>query len=320
MKGREETTPVKGDTATFENAADAQAMEQVTAARAAGEDPFGDFDNDSGGEAAAPAASPAPAPDATTAAELDPPEPTAAPAAAPTPPAPPPPPAAAPAPAPVPVEAAAPPPPAPLQFKTRPATEIQAEQTALLDKKAKAFTEYSEGTMTPEAYAALDAEVMQGMMRIGSEMTLAQASAQSALQTSEQALALLKVTAKTEGQIDYDADPRAAKQFDAQVQALATDPDMAKLSDAEFFEKAHGMVLALRGISRTAAAPPPPASTPPPARADMKPSITLRDIPAAATPHTGGGVLEQLSRLSGLEFQDAVGAMPKGQRDAWLDS
>ena len=53
----------------------------------------------------------------------------------------------------------------------------------------------------------------------------------------------------------------------------------------------------------------------------MKPGIvTLRNLPAAATPNTGGGLTEQLSRLDGLDFQEAVGALPKAQRDAWLDS
>ena len=43
-------------------------------------------------------------------------------------------------------------------------------------------------------------------------------------------------------------------------------------------------------------------------------------MPAAATPNTGGGVAEQLGRLNGLDFEDAVGAMSRQQRDQWLDS
>ena len=69
MKGRNDTTPAKADTGHFENPADAEAAKQVAAGLAAGEDVFGDHDNDAGTPmttAAAPAPAPAPATDDTT--------------------------------------------------------------------------------------------------------------------------------------------------------------------------------------------------------------------------------------------------------------
>lgn len=327
MKGRNDTTPAKADTGHFENPADAEAAKQVAAGLAAGEDVFGDNDNDDGTPmttAAAPAPAPAVVPAAddattTTAAEdLDGEDLTAddgatattleaqeaaAPAAAPAP---------APAPAPVP------------QFKTKSATELAAAQKALLDKKADAFDKYSVGTMTAAEYSAVDSEVMLGLMGIASEAALAQANTQTALQASEQALADVKKLAKSQGLVDYEADESAGVQFDNVVDMLAKDPKMAALSDAEFFGKAHNLVLAMRGHTpgaSNAPAPAPAAQTGKPApRQDMTGPITLRSMPAAATPNTGGGVAEQLGRLNGLDFEDAVGAIPRQQRDQWLDS
>jgi hypothetical protein len=48
--------------------------------------------------------------------------------------------------------------------------------------------------------------------------------------------------------------------------------------------------------------------------------LTLGNVPAAAQPNGTGGINEELSRLNGLDFQERIGAMPKAQRDAWLDS
>lgn len=321
MKGRDQTTPAKADTGHFENPADAEAAKQVAAGLAAGEDVFGDNDNDDGTPMTTAAPAPAPAAEDTTATgadDLDADDLTdqsattattqetqeaAAPAAAPAP---------APAPAPVP------------QFKTKSATELAAAQKALLDKKAEAFDKYSVGTMTAAEYSAVDSEVMLGLMGIASETALAQANTQTALQASEQALADVKKLAKSQGLVDYEADESAGVQFDNVVDMLARDPKMAALNDAEFFTRAHNLVLTMRGHTpgaSNAPAPAPATTTGKPApRADMTGPITLRTIPAAATPNTNGGVTEQLGRLNGLDFEDAVGAMSRQQRDAWLDS
>jgi hypothetical protein len=327
MKGRNDTTTAKADTGHFENPADAEAAKQVAASLAAGQDPFGDNDNDDGTPmVAAPALAPAQASDAVDGA-LDDADDTAASEAA----------AAAdadaaaqaaeasrqaantatqqatPAPAPVP------------QFKTKSAKELGDAQKALLDEKADAFDKYSVGTMTAAEYNAVDSRVMLGLMSIASENALAQANTQTALQASEQALADVKALAKSQGLIDYETDPDAGTQFDNVVDMLAKDPKAAALPDAEFFSRAHNLVLTMRGHAppaTTGAPAPAPGAKPgkPAPRADMTGPITLRTIPAAATPNTGGGVAEQLGRLNGLDFEEAVGGMSRQQRDAWLDS
>lgn len=319
MKGRDQTTPAKADTGHFENPADAEAAQRVAAGLAAGEDVFGDNDDDDGtpmttGAAPAPAADTTPAP-APAAQELDN-ELEADDGSSTTQTQEAVPPAAPPAPAPAPA-------PLPPQFKTKSPAELQAAQKALLDKKAEAFEKYSVGTMTAAEYTAVDNEVMLGLMGLASQTALVEANTQTALQASEAALADVKKLAKAQGLIDYDADESAGVQFDNAVDMLAKDPKVAALSDAEFFTKAHNIVLALRGHAPAASAgapAPAPAPTPAQPRADMTGPITLRTVPAAAMPNTNGGVTEQLGRLQGLDFEEAVGAMSRQQRDAWLDS
>lgn len=333
MKGRNDTTPAKVETSHYENPADAEAAKQLADGLAAGADVFGDNDNDDGTPmtGAAPAAAPAPAPaadegaasqdldaddegqatgEAAAAADAD----AAAQAAEATRQA-----TNTEAVAQAPTPAPAPPPP---QFKTKSTTELATAQKALLDKKAEAFEKYSVGTMTAAEYNAVDSEVMLGLMAVASETALATANAQTALQASEQALADVKKLAKTQGLVDYETDLEAGQQFDNVVDMLSRDPKVAAMTDAEFFGKAHATVLLLRGLTPPAgaAAAAPAAPGKPAPRQDMTGPITLRTIPAAATPNTGGGVAEQLGRLNGLDFEDAVGAMSRQQRDQWLDS
>lgn len=341
MKGRNDITPAKASTAHYENPADAEAAKAVADGLAAGEDVFGDFDDDAAtaSAAAAPAAAAAAAAaaaddgaaagaddagrnlddgddtanqEAAAAAEAD----AAAQAAeasrqaaneAEQ--------AAKPTPDPTPAPA-----PAPQQFKVKSAKELADAEKALLGEKAEAFERYSNGTMTAAEYSEVDSRVMKGLIGLASETALAQANAQTALQASEQALANVKQLAKTQGLVDYDADQEAATQFDNVVDMLSKDPKAAALSDADFFGKAHATVLLLRGLTPPAAAPAPAPAAAAKPRQDMTGPITLRQLPAAATPNATGGVAEQLSRLEGLDFEDAVGAMSRQQRDQWLDS
>lgn len=329
MKGRSDTTPPRHDTSTFENAADAAVLKESAAKIAAGEDPFGDDDGDETPAAASapiatdpPVDPPAIDPPATDEVNEDPPS-----DAADDPPArdgtdavkdPPAEPAAT---APKTEEPAAEVREQPaVQFKTRTVQDIDKARADLLNKKAEAWKKYSDGTMTPEEFTAIDNEVLTGISNLAAESALALASAQAAQQVGERAIEVIKAASKAANLIDYDTDTVAVDLFNAQVNALALDPSSSKLSEAQFYSKAHEMVLAMRGLRASAAAPAPAPATKPPARQDMKPPITLRNAPAAATSNTGGGVAEQLSRLHGQDFEAAIGSMPKAQRDAWMDS
>jgi hypothetical protein len=311
MKARDEITQPKPTTGHFENPADADAMKAVTAAREAGEDPFGDEDGFTAAPEAEEAQADAPVvvdddhgePDAPADDEQTPAESLEAEAAQP---------------ADEPEAPAAPVAPTPhVQYKTRTAKELAEAQAAVLTARTEAFKQYSDGTMSADDYAKADMEAMQTLMTLAREGALQEATTQTAIQQSEKALMEVKAQAKLQG-LDYDKDTKAALQFDQASEVLAKDPDMAKLPDAEFFAKVNEMVFFMRGVKPAAA--PAPAPNLPPARADMKAPITLRGMPAAATPNTGGGLGETLGRLNGLDFQDAVGALPKEQRNQWLDS
>lgn len=323
MKGREDTTTQKPDTASFENPADLAALEAIKASEAAGGDPFGDLDDDDGTSTAAP---PTPPPaDATdpdgegNTADAAPKQPadtgtaeelaaaqdatdeaarlaaeTAAAAAAPAP--------AAPA-------------PVPLKFNTKTPAELQAAQTALLDEQDAAFEKYSDGTMTAKEYSAVQRKVTLELGELTAQHALLQASQQTVQQSQLSAIDSLKARAKSV--LDYDADPEAVEEFNRSAAMLASDPKNASLTPSQLFDKAHGLVLHMRGITPTAT---PAAPAPPAPREDMKGPITLRGVPAAAMPNTTGGVNEELSRLNGLDFEERIGAMPRAQRDAYLDS
>lgn len=328
MKGRDESTPAKPNTSHFENPADAEASKALADGLAAGADVFGDMDDDpepasvasgdSGG--ANEGADAGNANDDTGGADDDldvdagaksapltteAQQATLPPAAAEAPPA-----ASNPQPQPQP------------QYKTKSLDDLAAAQKALFAEKAEAFDQYSTGTMTAAEYSAVDSRVMTSLVSLASETALANANAQAAMQASEAALESIKALAKEQGLIDY-ADQATAGQFDDAVVMLAKNPKMAQLSNADFFAKAHDMVLMMNGHATSGRTSAPVATAPtgkPPARQDSTGPITLRALPTAATPNTNGGVAEQLGRLSGLDFEDAVGSMGRAQRDAWLDS
>lgn len=211
-----------------------------------------------------------------------------------------------------------------LNFKTRSPQEMAAAEEALQAKKHEAFKKYSDGEMSAEDFAKVDTEVMRGLMGLASELALYQAAQQSAEQAAKTALERVRGAAKTEGLIDYEKDNDAKTEFNAAVEMLSKLPSTANLDDHAFYQRAHSIVLANRGLSAkpAAAAPAAPAPQPPNRKAPAAPP-TLRGVPNAATANVNGGVEEELSRLAAtnpLEFQRRIGAMPKAQRDAYLDS
>lgn len=224
----------------------------------------------------------------------------------------------APAPAPAPAPAAAP---ARLpMFRTRSAEELQAATEAAHQKKAEAFQACMDGSMTPADYAKAEAEAMSVLLAVAGEVALLNANQQTQQAVARSAIDTVKAEAKSQG-LDYSQDKDAMALFNAQVDALANVPSMQALSDEDFFRKAHSMVLALRGIAPAVAAPAPaPAPGQAPVRKTPAAPPSLRNVPAAATPQTGGGLNEELSRLQGMDFQQRIGQMPKQQLEAWMDS
>lgn len=279
---------------------DLKALEAIAAAEAAGQDPFGDDEPltvEADADEPAPEAVPEAAvdteaeqaaSDATTTeaqqAEADP-----APAAAST-------------------EAAELP-----TYKAEVPQDYKAQRAELMKAKADAMKQLMDGEIDAEAYAAEDARVSEALedlaaARIRAE-TLQEANAQS--QQAYQARAIQRLIANTKSEVDYTADATAQKQFDTSLQVLAAQPDNAGKDFADLIEDAHKMVKAMRGIA--------PQAKP---VAERKPAgdapVTLRGVPSASTPNTGG-VIEQIARLKGPAYEAAYAKLTPAQQAALLD-
>lgn len=266
---------------------DLKALEAIAAAQAAGQDPFGDDEPltlEADANEPAPEAEAAAEPEAAQA-EADP-----APAAAST-------------------EAADLP-----TYKAEVPQDYKAQRAELMKAKADAMKQLMDGEIDAEAYAAEDARVSEALedlaaARIRAE-TLQEANAQS--QQAYQARAIQRLIANTKSEVDYAADATAQKQFDTSLQVLAAQPDNAGKDFADLIEDAHKMVKAMRGVQTPARAPAP----------ERKPAgdvpVTLRSLPSASTPNTGG-VLEQIARLKGPAYEAAYAKLTPAQQAALLD-
>lgn len=273
---------------------DLKALEAIAAAEAAGQDPFGDDDpltaEVDAGEADA-AADAAGDKAETTAQPDDDPEQGAADA-----------------------QAAQPEPAALPAYKAELPADHKAQRTELLQAKADAMRQLMDGEITAEEFATEEMRVTEALedlaaTRIRAE-TLQEANAQS--QQAYQARTIQRLIANAKSEVDYAADATAQKQFDTSLQVLAAQPDNAGKDFADLIEDAHKMVKAMRGVQTPAKAP----------AADRRPAgdapVTLRSLPSASTPNTGG-VIEQIARLKGPAYEAAYAKLTPAQQAALLD-
>lgn len=269
---------------------DQKTLDAIAAAEAAGQDPFGDDEpltveaeadaDQPATEAEAQAPADAEAEQAAEAAQQEPePEPAALPA-----------------------------------YKAELPADHKAQRTELLQAKADAMRKLMDGEMTAEEFATEEMRVTEALedlaaARIRAE-TLQEANAQS--QQAYQARTIQRLIAKTKAEVDYAADTAAQQQFDTSLRVLAAQHDNAGRDFADLAEDAHKMVKAMRGIAQAAK---PPA-------ADRRPAgdvpVTLRSLPSASTPNTGG-VLEQIARLKGPAYEAAYAKLTPAQQAALLD-
>lgn len=279
---------------------DQKALEAIAAAEAAGQDPFGDEEPLTTEEAADEPASEA-APEAEAAAEPEAEQVAADATTAEAEQAEAKPAAASPEAAELPT------------YKAEVPQDYKAQRAELMKAKADAMKKLMDGEIDAEAYAAEDARVSEALedlaaARIRAE-TLQEANAQS--QQAYQARAIQRLIANAKAEVDYAADATAQKQFDTSLQVLAAQPDNAGKDFADLIEDAHKMVKAMRGIA--------PQAKP---VAERKPSgdapVTLRGVPSASTPNTGG-VIEQIARLKGPAYEAAYAKLTPAQQAALLD-
>lgn len=200
------------------------------------------------------------------------------------------------------------------RFKAQSPAEFAAARKELLDKRAKAFKDYADGVIEPEAYSLIDSEVFDALEAMTVQRTLHEANAQRDASTQESVLDAIMTAAKAEG-VDYVGDLKAAKRFDLEMQLLAEDG--VKRTYAQAAALAHKNVLAVRGIAAKPAADPKPEPAKP--RANGKPPLTLRNTPAAAMPNSGGNWQDALNKLSGQDYEAAYARLTQAQRDTMMN-
>lgn len=213
----------------------------------------------------------------------------------------------------------------PLQFNVQVPTDYKTTRAALLAEKAEAMGKLMEGELDSKEYAAIEARVMESLedlsaQRIRAE-TLLEANAQTAANAQQAAISALIVRAKNE--VPYATETKAQKQFDMALKLQLEDPDNAGMPFAHAVNEAHKVVMAMRGVQLKA--PPAQASKEEieAAAQARRPKgdlpITLRNVPVAATANTGGTIADQLSRLSGIQYEAAFSKLTPAQRASMLD-
>jgi hypothetical protein len=205
----------------------------------------------------------------------------------------------------------------PLNFNVNAPADYKTARAALVAEETEAFAKLMGGEMDSAEYAAIKSRVLDSLedlsaQRIRAE-TLQELNAQSAAKTQTQVIQQL--VASTAAEVPYATDAKAQRQFDMALQQVGADPDNAGKSFANLAGEAHKVVLALRGIT---------AKTTPAAAAEArKPQgqapVTLRSIPNAATSNSGGNIVEQLSRLSGQDYEAAYDRLTPQQKASMLD-
>lgn len=207
--------------------------------------------------------------------------------------------------------------PDPLQFNAQVPGDYKATRAALLTEKAEAFGKMMEGELDAKEYAAIESRVMDSLEELSAQRiraeTLLEANAQTQAQAQQAAISALIVKAKDE--VPYATDTKAQRQFDMALTAVSTDPDNAGKPFAHLVNEAHKVVMALRGVQAKLSASPTPAPRKPAGEAPM----TLRSIPAAQTPNTGGSITDQLARLTGQEYEAAYAKLTPAQRASMLE-
>ena len=219
---------------------------------------------------------------------------------------------------------------APRAFEV-PADDFNAKRTELRAEKRAVHEKWANGELTDTEYFeqtdALDDQIAAIVTEQSRKATLADINRQNEERVRQaqadaenQAMAAVAVASKKAGHIDYGTDALACQQFDAQFAAVRLDPANAKLPPADLAQKAHNLVLAMRGIAPTAA----PAASPAPApAAAAKPVVppSLASMPAAAAQPIGADPLDDIMSIEDPDVREARWAsLTPAQRTAALRS
>lgn len=207
----------------------------------------------------------------------------------------------------------------PHSYKADLPSDYADQRKTLMLEKAQAMKQLMEGELDADAFAEIEARVSNALedltaTRIRAE-TLLEANAQN--QANAQQSEIRKLIARAKSEVDYLAEPKAQKQFDLALRSLQGDSDNADKGFDELVSEAHKVVLALRGVSSKSEQVAQAVISK--ARKVEAGPVTLRSLPAAATPNSNGDVFEQMSRLKGEAYQQAFDKLTPQQRKAILD-
>lgn len=202
--------------------------------------------------------------------------------------------------------------------------KIATERKTLLTARAEELKKLMDGHMSPEEYAAKDAERQAGLDKLlRMEVRLETYFENRNNEQTAAIAALMAKSAEKGSPVDYNTDKLAPLQFDTAFQMLMADPANARRPFANVVAQAHKAVLALRGIKTPApaavVAPATPAATPAVARVPAKGPVTLRNVPAASVPNTTGDLASTLGKLKGLDYEAAFNKLTPAQKAALVD-
>lgn len=202
----------------------------------------------------------------------------------------------------------------PMQYQAELPADYPSKRAELVKAKADAMRKLLNGEVDADEFAAEDARISGELeelsaARIRAE-TLQDANRQASVLYQQQALK--RLVTKVKGDVDYAADESARKQFDMALKVLAADGDGRDF--AELIDEAHAIVSARRGIATAKKS----ASEAPARKPDGTPPVTLRGIPSASTPNTGS-VVDQLARLKGSAYEAAYARLTPAQKASLLD-
>jgi len=214
--------------------------------------------------------------------------------------------------------------PAPTTYKAEIPADLDANREALLTEKADALEKLMAGEIDAKEFAAVEIRVTKEMAKIDRQLARAETLAEINQQSVSQyeGLVIAQIVDTTKSVLDYSKDATAARQFDAVMAGLRADPANASKSFADLAADANKAVLAIRGLSlpgeQAPAATSAPSASKPPQRGVPAVPPTLRGIPTAATPNSGGGVVEQMANLSGQAYEAAFSKLSPAQQAALL--
>jgi hypothetical protein len=211
---------------------------------------------------------------------------------------------------------------APVQYQTPDARDWAKERKTLRDQKADIDKRWSDGDLSDEDRAAQIGALDDKLDDLTAEKTrtetLAEINRQNALNAEKEILARVSTEGSKVG-IDYKLEANY-KPFDALLNAVAIDPNNAKMTYAEMTQRAHELLCMSRGIKAPAAtpAPPAPAAAPTPAAPAPRPNIppTLHSMPNASVPPVQDEALNALDAADPDQAEALLASMNPAQKNA----